>query len=197
MWSPRPTEHGWCSQRSVCRRSFRHGGAVTAPFTQGSLWPGAGRGAGRRGHRPPRNMDGAASGVSAGDPSVSLRLTASFAQGSLWPGEGRGRGAGGHVGPPLREDGESDEPTGLVFAAVWRRGVEDAAPYGVPAGGGVRLGCGFLEGRTAGRSPPPTRVSESACGGPKYLRHGFRRANFGREFGAAVMGIGPCGGRRG
>ena len=80
----------------------------------------------------------------------------------------RGRGAGGHVGPPLREDGESDEPTGLVFAAVWRRGVEDAAPYGVPADGGAGRASAptkGMGGRAVGDAGPYER--DGGCGSPR------------------------------
>ena len=60
-----------------------------------------------------------------------------FAQGSLAL---RGTGAGEHVGSPLRGVGGLREPTKSVFAAVWRRGGTEPAPYTVtevPAGGGV------------------------------------------------------------
>ena len=55
---------------------------------------------------------------------------------------------GGHIGPPLRRGGGLREVTELVFAAVWRRGGTEPAPYTKtrsPAGGGVRPGCGFRQ----------------------------------------------------
>ena len=38
---------------------------------------------------------------------------------------------GGHVGPPLRRVEGLREPTEWVFAAVWRRGGTEPAPYTV------------------------------------------------------------------
>ena len=73
----------------------------------------------------------------AGDPSAVLWTTAPFAQGSLALQE---TGAGEHVGSPLRGVGGLREPAKSVFAAVWRRGGTEPAPYTiteVPAGGGV------------------------------------------------------------
>ena len=44
------------------------------------------------------------------------------------------------------------------------------------------------------RSPRPTEATLVVRSeGPMYLRHGFRRPNFGTKFGASVMGIGPYG----
>ena len=43
-------------------------------------------------------------------------------------------------------------------------------------------------------SPRPTEATLAVRSeGPMYLRHGFRRPNFGTKFGASVMGIGPYG----
>ena len=65
-----------------------------------------------------------------------------------------------------------------------------AAPTGCRRGVGTNGG-GFCGSLAAGAGPAPYTVNGSACGGAMYLRHCFRRPNFGTKFGASVIGIGP------
>ena len=102
------------------------------------------------------------------------------------PGHGSSRdpSAGGHTGPPLREG---------VFGNQRKFVREtDLAPTGRDRARPLQGEREWTDGGV--RSPRPTEATLVVRSeGPMYLRHGFRRPNFGTKFGASVMGIGPYG----
>ena len=85
-----------------------------------------------------------------------------------------------------------------------QRGGTEPAPYRGSGAERSTAGCAWgvasasqIPKRNLGRqsrSPRPTEAPQVVRSeGPMYLRHGFRRPNFGTKFGASVMGIGPYG----